>query len=467
MKTVGAFLILMSLAMSLTADEIIGVVRSRRGPIAGASVLIVGIGTDTTTSSGQFRIYAPAGTIGKKVSVQIDKLNWTLVEPYDSFIVPADSVQNPVTLVMRPSTPIASVTNAGGDSPTISISAITEAPTDPLDVEYRSIDLPNLLRIEPNVGYLDLLRQGGPISPVDWWYSPFSFHAPTLDIKVVNNTKQTVFFQEAIFEIEESKRDVSPVFFIHGYGYMELPLVNLGWGQLTRCELRFNLFSTTEPQGNVAPYKYTANATDAVNKGQFVSLDSALRDAGVDLDTLNRHWSMISGDQYTYPLPNGRSETLTKQEAIQRHQHAVGKFKDSRVVMIGEIDYVQADGPHGNVKFMAEIILGDRGPGAPAPPSMEYNVKFDVERKGYRVQVPIANALKPGDYDRFTFRIAAQQSSVHTFQLKLRYNAKRVFTSPRLQLAFFASKDDEPFMHQSNELRAVEDQALQNRGPEQ
>ena len=92
---------------SAAADDIIGVVRDQRQPIAGAYVQIVGIGGDRSTDSGQFRVHAPPGTVGKRVSVHVDKDNWSLVDPYDSFVVPADPVTNPVILIMRRSTPIA------------------------------------------------------------------------------------------------------------------------------------------------------------------------------------------------------------------------------------------------------------------------------------------------------------------------------------------------------------------------
>jgi len=460
MKRGAAFLIssLSLWASSALADEIAGIVKSPRGPIAGASVRVLGIGSDTTTTSGQFRIHAPAGTVGKKVSLQVDKSGWTLMESNDSFIVPADAVQNPLVLMMRPSTSISGNPSAGAGQPTISISALTDAPNGPLDVQYRTREAPDLLRIEPNVGYLDLLRKGGPISPQSWWWTPFSFHAPALDFKIVNNTKQTVFFQEAVFEIEESKVDPTPVFFVHGVGYMQLPLVNLGWGGLKKCTLRFNLYATSEAPAEGPLYKYTVDATKEINDGHHVSIDAVLRGAGVDTDVLGGHWSHYSSTGwYTFPLPDGGSERLREEEVLRRQKLAVGKFADKRVHVNGIIDYVQADGASGSVTFGAEVILGEPGVGAPAPPSSEYNVKFDVDRKSYQVRAPISNALKPGDYDRFTFRIAADKSSVHTFKVKLLYNANQVFTSRKLQLAFFVSAADQSLLRSSKDRRQMPD----------
>lgn len=56
----------------------------------------------------------------------------------------------------------------------------------------------------------------------------------------MNNTHSTLFFSEVTFMTEWSRPDVSPVFVINGAGHgMRLPLLNLGFGRLQRCVVRF------------------------------------------------------------------------------------------------------------------------------------------------------------------------------------------------------------------------------------
>lgn len=301
--------------------------------------------------------------------------------------------------------------------PTISIQALSESPKDHLDIQYRTTTQSDPIMIEPVIGYLDKMRNGGPIEPTDLWYTPFNFHAPALDVKIVNNTKQTIFLEEAVFMVERSKLDPSPVFFICGQGYIDkLPLVNLGWGDLMKCTLRFNLLTTSETASPAEPYKYSADVTDEVNLRNQPSIAAALVANGVDLGlSEDREWHKIK---------------------------ALGRFVDGKVIVCGAIDYIQQDGLSDTVQFTATVVLAQRGMGAPIAPSVEYNVKLQVEGNDYSVHVPISNALKVGDYDRFTFRLIAEKSSTHTFRLKLIYNKTHTFTSDRIQLALFISRAD-------------------------
>lgn len=60
----------------------------------------------------------------------------------------------------------------------------------------------DIIKINPQNDYLSLLQKGGPIHPLSYWYTPFEFEFPNLDIKVVNNTNKTIFLTQAIFNID-------------------------------------------------------------------------------------------------------------------------------------------------------------------------------------------------------------------------------------------------------------------------
>jgi hypothetical protein len=63
--------------------------------------------------------------------------------------------------------------------------------------------------IAPRDTYLDPLRSGCQLTPLSFWYTPWlrSFKWPTLDVKLVNNSDQTLVFHEAILVVKESRLD--------------------------------------------------------------------------------------------------------------------------------------------------------------------------------------------------------------------------------------------------------------------
>src|ERR1044072_9144972 len=83
---------------------------------------------------------------------------------------------------------------------------------------YRSHTQDGQLVIQPDVTYLNEIRSGGVIQPLDFWYSPWArkFTFPALDIKLVNNSSHTVFFHEAVFRITRSRIDPRPIPIICG-----------------------------------------------------------------------------------------------------------------------------------------------------------------------------------------------------------------------------------------------------------
>src|SRR5271155_3883169 len=90
------------LAPAMLASEIVGYVTGPYGkPISGATVRVLGVGTDTTTSSGEFRIATPASMVGRRVTVQVFKDGYTLSSSQPiTIIVPASPSDNTVRIDM-------------------------------------------------------------------------------------------------------------------------------------------------------------------------------------------------------------------------------------------------------------------------------------------------------------------------------------------------------------------------------
>jgi hypothetical protein len=104
---------------------------------------------------------------------------------------------------------------------------------DRLGFRYESRNESGRTVITPRDPYLDLLRSGGRLTSPSFWYTPWlrSFKWPALDVKLVNNSDQTLVFHEAILVVNESRLDPRPVPIIKETGYdMSVPLINVGWG---------------------------------------------------------------------------------------------------------------------------------------------------------------------------------------------------------------------------------------------
>ncbi|MDV2996792.1 MAG: hypothetical protein N4J56_006497 [Chroococcidiopsis sp. SAG 2025] len=98
--------------------------------------------------------------------------------------------------------------------------------------------------IQPDDPYLDAIRNSGENSFLELspWSCEFTF--PVLDVKLVNNTSQTLFFHEAIFQIKKSRLDPRPVPVIATRHNMMLSLKNIGWGPMENCVLRFTFVNS-------------------------------------------------------------------------------------------------------------------------------------------------------------------------------------------------------------------------------
>ena len=70
------------------------------------------------------------------------------------------------------------------------------------------------IQIRPVMPYLDKIAAGGPIEPLRYTTPtccPFEWKLPALDFTLLNRTPVTFLLSEAVFEMEESRLDPTPV----------------------------------------------------------------------------------------------------------------------------------------------------------------------------------------------------------------------------------------------------------------
>lgn len=102
----------------------------------------------------------------------------------------------------------------------------------------------NKILIKPEMPYLSLLSQGGPILGLSYlWSQPFKWQYPKLSVKLVNTTDHTLLLSEAAIRVTSSKINVEPVLVIHedDYNVGHFRIVNEGWGQVIKFKTKVSL----------------------------------------------------------------------------------------------------------------------------------------------------------------------------------------------------------------------------------
>jgi len=352
--------------------------------------------------------------------------SWVVRASYDEKTahetVTRDNIRNPVKLVLTDSGVLTKQISSQRDL-VLNVSVNGEPTKDAIrdhfdssnseTLVYQITNIGSELHIDPKMGYLSKLADGGPISGLDYWWSPFEWRFPQLDLKIVNNTKKTVFFTDAVFEVDKSVLDPFPILVIKEsmYNVFHFKLLNEGWGDIQNCLIKFNIVSQSELVTFEKPYRHQAdvgNFTEEYN----VDISDALSMLGVD----------------AHILREGTREAL-------------GPFKEGVVLVFGEITFsgmtVEGSLKTSNIKFSTYVSLIYPGPGAPAPSTYQYEAMLEVGKNNYEIRVPISQVLKQGETDRFSILIGAQKSSIHIFRLKLIYDNNQNLVSPIIVLKIF------------------------------
>lgn len=150
-------------------------------------------------------------------------------------------------------------------------------------VRYISRHCEDHVAIEHSKYYLDAIR-GGMELPIlkdsnpPPWSSASTY--PILDVKVVNNTADVLFFHKAKFTIALSHLDPRPLPFL-SESNLNPPCVfylrNFGWGDMSRCELRFQLYRNETPITDNLIWEFKG-PKDTYKDGVFLQF---LQDKGV------------------------------------------------------------------------------------------------------------------------------------------------------------------------------------------
>ena len=365
---------------------------------------------------------------------------------------------------------------------------------------YRSFDKENgkLKIIEPDNKYLDSIQNGGEVSYQKWvrkgglndYFSWDYLNYPALDIKLVNNTSQTVFFHKLIFNIKKSRLDTRPIPVIaQNRSLMSIPLVNVGWGAMENCILRFDIIpddnfykNFKNPHypfeldlGNIDSLKFSQNNLD---KRKGYSIEEYFKEAGVDVELLNSLQEFSRSDrQYIYFPPANSiahpfqqsDQAINGEKRLSRGEYksllkgALGSFQNGKAIIVGELNYVETNYEGHKIQRTNQLkhvvnvhtrtpLIEEEGQTAPADPSSRYiigfenqeenynkvNYKFATHKDNYQVVLPeISHSLTPGEADRFLVYIEVERSSIHDFDIILMYNNSEQLKSQDIKLELF------------------------------
>lgn len=327
----------------------------------------------------------------------------------------------------------------------------------------------NLIKIESDLGYISVFQQGGPIGPLEYvmspTYCPFKWDFPILDFKVLNNRQHPIFLTEIVFDVEESRVDLSPLLAIKKDTQQrhagELDLVNEGWSTLTDLNISFHLFPGTAaiPTRVLSPYPHSISVP-LLEEHVAVDVTDALRKEGVDVEGQIR---LADGEWdervFVARAVDGSEERMTEAEVQARWAKCLGPFTMEVGTLVGEIGFRNGldSGPKNVVHFSAPVYLANKNRmGITRPPSYNYDSAFAVQGTSYQRRVQISHSLDPGEADRFTVKVAIAQSSFHRLRATLRDVSGLVWQSFPIEMHCFVPR---------SRRKAVEDAVAKSKIP--
>lgn len=311
---------------------------------------------------------------------------------------------------------------------------------------YNVILEDDFLRIEPSLNYLNLFRDKGPVETRrDYGFGAgiyFPIQYPNLDIRLVNNSDETVFFERAEFRVIKSIVDPEPVIVFIDFRDRAFTVYKESWGELFNCYVTYNIYPVDEVDFDYQNYLFTQTGIE-IDKDKYVPID-------IHKDLIN------TGFDYEKCLETGYYAQMT---TLYERIDAMGKYRPyeirnrdefennfefewyyNQVIVAGKFYFTWID-ENGNkiddyVKFKTNVTLfAERG--AAGESSFQYRTMLRTYGNNYIISENIAQYVKPYDIDRFHFLVGAEKSSIHILKLRLYYNNGKFIESDEIRMKIF------------------------------
>lgn len=271
------------------------------------------------------------------------------------------------------------------------------------------------------------------IESYPWWEWIINPHNPIIDIKIANNTNNTLFADKIIAEIDTSRFDDRYLLLI----YRELEntssflIVNESWRQWEYFDFNFSFIKNATDTIS-KPYKYHKRVYSFDFLYTF-DLKPFLKKEGVDYDGIFKISQFYSDFVYDDPDTNLKVEDNTylhiKDSTIVNEINSIlpyivnkadldrGYIESAPFVnIIGEISFPDYN---DTIKVSGIIPLTYEDGGAIITPCDSYNMMLKTEGVNYTVEVPISLAIKPHEVERVSVQLNAPKSSFHKLRFRL------------------------------------------------
>ena len=202
------------------------------------------------------------------------------------------------------------------------------------------------------------------------------------------------------------------------------------------------------------PYK------NEIRLGEFsewidVDVSKAISDSGANPKRIAELHMVRSGESSVTFIEKGHEVTLARDVYEKEWEKAVGPFSHGEALLYGKIitsaDSSAQTHQTREIKFSTTVHLHDNiAMGEPHPPTYQYNLALEIDRRNYVVQVPLSQVLKPGEADRFNIRVSVQKSSFHKFRVKFVHNGGEIL-SPPIDLQVFIPRSSVKFLESAKE----------------
>jgi hypothetical protein len=244
---------------------------------------------------------------------------------------------------------------------------------------------------------IKLIEKGGPIQGSSSYCSD-DYVFPSIDLKILNNSRKTMLLTDVILEVENSAPGLAPVLAVVSeddfHGNPAFWVRNYGWGVASDCEVSFSVAAD-----DVAP-DFQRQHEKRVSLGDL---------SGSQLVSLSK--------------PHGRGTERPRD------------FDFRKLRVFGEIGYRGMEGARRKVRFHTQVAeRAHEMLRCLLSVGYRYHALLHDELACYSVRVPISQVIKPGEADRFVIQVAAPRASIHRFRLRLIYNNTEEWLSAPIEL---------------------------------
>ncbi len=281
--------------------------------------------------------------------------------------------------------------------------------------------------------------------------SVYNFAPAYLKFVVRNRTGGKIAVRSAYLEVVDSRTDLQPLLGLDSHwgcvGYRPtFNFTNHGWGPAEDARVEFSFVRSFQDE---APEQHSY----ALNLGTFkggrdVSIESALKAAGVDVPKLKAaRYKCPSAEQ----LPGCRTDVIRKLQFGQLQQKVEESGFYLRTNLVGRLSYTWRDSEGETHERSSAIKTPIQLTAIELPSYAECGgaedelppvanvplVRFSLDKKNYRIEVPLRGGWTLRRRSEFTVAARAYRSSLHRFRLVIVLKDGSTKTSPPIEMDFY------------------------------